>query len=103
MQEQIKVMWKSRIWIRLICWNETLISLEKSVTVCDVIPVLFSMPGLGFTYERIKLKKSWTIIIGIVFSQFAAYCFYRFFKRNLAEIQLALAEWMNASIIDRLF
>lgn len=25
------------------------------------------------------------------------------FKRNLAEIQLALAEWMNASIIDRLF
>ncbi|MBQ3600851.1 MAG: hypothetical protein II992_06565 [Lachnospiraceae bacterium] len=25
------------------------------------------------------------------------------FKRDLAKIQLALAEWMNASIIDRLF
>ncbi len=33
----------------------------------------------------------------------ALYITLMYFKRNLAEIQLALAEWMNASIIDRLF
>lgn len=55
-----------------------IIKLSRVQSPADIISLMFCTSGLGFTYEGVKLKKNWSIIIGGILLLCAVYFFYKF-------------------------
>jgi hypothetical protein len=67
------------------CWGVLIlgiiimiIKISQGQSPADIIAIFFCMSGMGFTYEGIKLKKKWVIIVAVILLLLAAYSFYKF-------------------------